>query len=275
MLALGTIYFLIRFVKYSQTSDYLICSFLCGLQTLIRSEYLALSFALIGAAFILNYNKFKNLSALPKLIFALLIFILVLAPWTYRNYKLYNEFIPVVTHPWHEIWRGNNTSALGGARNADGHYVWLDGNNNYSLAHRLDSLPMNQRYELSVDSIFKDEVINYWQKYPSRAIKYALLRVVSLWTVDYTSPEIHNPVYFFFVLIVIPPAFFTFYHSIKLYGIKGNPIVIPLIFAGFYTVLVFFVNFIIRYQVYFLTILVPIASFGVEYFLSTIKKWRE
>lgn len=274
MLALGVIYFLIRFVKYSRTSDYLISGFLCGLQTLVRSEFFALSFALIGATVILNYSKFKNKNAITKLMLALVIFLLVLAPWTYRNYRLYNEFIPVVTHPWHEIWRGNNTSALGGARNADGHYVWLDGNNDYSVAKRLDSLQMNQRYELSVDSIFKDEVINYWQKYPSRAIKYALLRVVSLWTIDYTSPEIHNPIYFFFVLIVVPPAFFTFYHSIKLYGIKGNPIVIPLISTLFYTALVFFVNFIIRYQVYFLTVLVPVASFGIDYFVSKIKKWR-
>ncbi len=275
MLALGAIYFLIRFVKFSQLSDYIIAGALCGLQTLVRSEFFVLSFALIGVAFILNYLQHQNRIAFIKMLFVLLVFAIVVGPWTYRNYKLYHEFIPVVTHPWHEIWRGNNIFALGGARNAHGKYLWLDENNDYTVANRLDSLPMNQRYELAVDSIFKDEVIHYWKEYPYRSIKNAFLRVVSLWAIDYTSPEIHNPVYAFFVFIVVPPAFFAFYDSLKRNGLKGNPIIIPLLFVLFYTALVFVVNFIIRYQVYFLTVLVPISSYGISYLINYLKKWRD
>jgi len=271
MLALGAIYFLIKFVKYSKSSDYIVGGFLCGLQTLVRSEFFALSIILIGTTFIIHYLQFKKSDSFAKMLVALVAFTLLIAPWVHRNYKLYNEFIPVVTHPWHEIWRGNNTFALGGARNADGHYVWLDGNNDYSVANRLDSLPLNQRFELAADSIFKDEVIKYWKEQPERSLKNAFLRVISLWSIDYTSPEIHNPVYIFFVLIVIPPAFYTFYHFIKRNGIIGNPIIIPLLFCLFYTALIFAVNFIIRYQIYFLTVLLPVSALGLEQFLNFLK----
>lgn len=263
MLALASLYYLIKYIKYPNSSGIFIAGLLCGLQTLVRSEFFALSFALIFGAVLANFLRVRDKKSIINLILAFAAFAAVIGPWTYRNYQLYDKFIPVVTHPWHEIWRGNNIFASGGARNADGRHVWLDGNNDYSVAHRLDSLPLDTRFEIAADSIFRDETIHYWKNNPEKAIVNSLLRVVSLWAIDYTSPEIHNPIYFFFVFIVTIPALYAFAYSIRKDGLLRNPILVFLLFALFYTVLILTVNFIIRYQIYFLTVLVPVSSYGI------------
>ncbi|MCO5250473.1 MAG: glycosyltransferase family 39 protein [Candidatus Kapabacteria bacterium] len=275
MLALAAIYYLIKYIKFSKSHDILIAGLLCGLQTLVRSEFFALSFALIFGAVLANYLRTANKKSIFNLILAFVAFAAVVGPWTYRNYQLYDKFIPVVTHPWHEIWRGNNIFASGGARNADGRHVWLDGHNDYSVAHRLDSLPLDTRFEIAADSIFRDETIHYWKNNPEKAILNSLLRVVSLWAIDYTSPEIHNPIYFFYVFIITIPALYAFAYSIRKDGLLRNPILVFLLFALFYTVLILTVNFIIRYQIYFLTVLLPVSSYGI-YLISQklIEKYK-
>lgn len=264
MLALASIYFLIKYIKFSKPSDIFVAGLLCGLQTLVRSEFFALSFVLLFSSVLANYFRTRNKKFFINLFLAIVAFTLIVGPWTYRNYHLYEKFIPVVTHPWHEIWRGNNDFARGGARNAEGRYVWLDEHNDYSVAHRLDSLPLDSRFEIAADSIFKDEAIHFWKNNPEKAIMNAILRIVSLWTIDYTSPEIHNPVYFLFVIIIIPPALYGFYHSVRIDGVFNNPIILFILFALFYTALIAIVNFIIRYQIYFLTVLVPISAYGIH-----------
>jgi 4-amino-4-deoxy-L-arabinose transferase-like glycosyltransferase len=83
---------------------------LAGL-ALVRAALLPFSFVAI-VWFLLRSRSMPG-SWLPALL-AFLGFLIGLAPWTVRNYQVFNEPVPVVSSVWLHLWIGNNPEATGG-----------------------------------------------------------------------------------------------------------------------------------------------------------------
>jgi hypothetical protein len=81
-----------------------------GLAILTRSYLLFHIPLAIGLAFLLDK---RNLGACRRLVVALAVSFVVLAPWTIRNYLVFREFIPLATQAGCSLWVGNNRDARG------------------------------------------------------------------------------------------------------------------------------------------------------------------
>jgi hypothetical protein len=81
---------------------------------------------------------------------AVLGFVNGLAPWTFRNYKVFSDVVPIADSTWLHLWVGNNSHTTGGPQSADQVLSTLAeerGMDAAQLAQELESLPQNERYE--------------------------------------------------------------------------------------------------------------------------------
>ncbi len=100
--------------RAAQTSGPL-TSLLYGLSlaalALVRAALLP--FAFVALAWFLLRSRTLTRGWLCALL-AFLGFINGLAPWTFRNWQLYGEPLPIVDSTWYHLWIGNNPHATGG-----------------------------------------------------------------------------------------------------------------------------------------------------------------
>ncbi len=269
MLALAIIYYLIVYIKKPEIKTLLIAGMLISLQIFTRSEFLLLGNALLFVtAVIVLYLKKHRLStvALHYGMTVALVF-LTISPWMYRNTDLFGKFVPIVSHPWHEIWRGNNEMATGGAEGKNHTSIWLNEDHSPHLIDKLDSLEYNAYFEISADSVFKEEAQHFIKNNPMEYIKLSFKRVLFLWSVDIYTPKARSIPFVFFILITIPAGFYGLYRGFKDHRYLSVPI---FIFFIFYTLLFGLVNLETRYQVYMLSTIIPFTGLLYDRILGKI-----
>jgi hypothetical protein len=206
LLAIAILYYLVRFVNDKKQIHLVFASILLGLQVLTRSEFLMLGMLMLILTFGISYAKktYKTSTLTKQLFLSMLIVFTIISPWMYRNTQLFGKFVPVVSHPWHEIWRGNNNMATGGAFGKNNESIWLSINHSPHLIDKLDSLEYNAYFEISADSVFKDEAVTFIKANPIEYLKLSTKRMLFLWTVDIYTPRAKSLPYVFFLLITIP-----------------------------------------------------------------------
>jgi 4-amino-4-deoxy-L-arabinose transferase-like glycosyltransferase len=98
----------LRWYRSPSTPLALICGICAGLTALIREAVLAPFAALVVLAFLWNWREHRMASLTPALLMAAGL-ILVVAPWTIRNYAVSGgQFVPISTQPWALLGAGNN-----------------------------------------------------------------------------------------------------------------------------------------------------------------------
>ncbi len=99
----------------------------------------------------------KNYSMIGKGVVAALIAILCISPWWYRNYKIFDCFIPATTHGGDTLYIGNHSET-----NLSKWYDYA-GKECYVEAHKLPEQEMN--------AFFLNKVIEFWTQQPGEALK--------------------------------------------------------------------------------------------------------
>jgi 4-amino-4-deoxy-L-arabinose transferase-like glycosyltransferase len=232
--------------------------FFSSLTALTRSEYLALFPLLLVALFILKWKRNEKRDLIRNSVFSLALFFAVISPWTIRNYMLFDKFVPIVSHPWHEIWRGNNSMATGSEIAEHGKKMWVREYTFPDIITKLDSIKHDEKFEIESDKVFRKEAIDFIGDNPGKYIELAFKRALHLWTLDLQSPRVDWK----YILSALP-LLICLYLSIYILIRKRKVIDwIPLlIFALYQTAVIALVNFELRYQVYFLQTLVPLSGF--------------
>ncbi|HEX7344646.1 MAG TPA: glycosyltransferase family 39 protein [bacterium] len=110
--------------------------------------------------------------------------ILVIAPWTVRNYIKLGAFVPLRTAFALNMWRGNHIGATGTCRNFD--YTNVDETlpkeyADYVEAHLLPD-------EIARDRFFAAEVKQFISEHPGQYLKLSLTRFFYYWWRDPTHP---------------------------------------------------------------------------------------
>lgn len=119
--------------------------------------------------FLLNAGG-KKKKKLLSLVFAILISITIIIPWTIRNYLHYKKFTFIVTNSWELLWRGNNHYASG--------TLWYNGAKTY-----LDAVPEEVKGKLEGVQInwFRQEVMKFWRQNPVMALKLYVKKIYYFW----------------------------------------------------------------------------------------------
>lgn len=269
LFALSILYMLSKLNTDYRKINYVIIAVLLALQTLIRSEFLLLSLFLLFAAYLINK---KREGEFKRIVLTVGIFIIAISPWVIRNTIVFDKLVPIVSHPWHEFWRGSNEFSTGGSLGEGEQPNWLGKERFPDLHAALDSLEYDQRFELRADSVFKSHTVSYWKNNPANSVYLAVKRVIILWTFDPYTPRVRTIAYIIPTMLVS----IMFFGAFSMFRIELNKyrdsIIYFLVFAAYYSLLIFAVNFEARYQVYLQSTIIPIAAFFPVYLLDKYSK---
>lgn len=177
-----------KYLKQGRKRDIIISGILLGLAILTRESAMVYPICLLGW-FWVRAKRTRRL--LVDSLLLLLVTTVTVAPWTARNYLVFDQFIPVRSNFWINVWRGNNPDATGTARGEDKQPIDRSVNSAYmeELQARLTS------NEIQREKVYKDYAIRYIRENPIRYAELSVRRLIYFWTVDPTHPLSTNPLY--------------------------------------------------------------------------------
>lgn len=172
VLVLTSLWFLIRF--YNQRFPlYLLASGLfMGLSALTREISLALTGSV--ALWLCIYEE-KGRKVLSPLIF-ILASVMIIVPWTWRNYLHFGKFVPLTVSAGHTLYLGNNPTATGG-KGGD----WKLGEDS-SFPSDVDSL-----FTLQTDEELKARAWGYIRNNPGRFFQLSFKKFINMWRPFYSN----------------------------------------------------------------------------------------
>ncbi|CAN5871521.1 hypothetical protein BH09ACT7_BH09ACT7_33180 [soil metagenome] len=156
---------------------------LCGLAALNRTEMLLIGPVLlaIGAA----WGR-KGSVILRAGVASLLAMVLVLAPWTLRNYEEFHQFIPTAQSTGYNLWKGYNPFTNGSGN--------LSEDQNQPGGRELnaisDTVAPGPEYETRLQKAYQDVFEHdIHSASPQRLITLTVNKVLLLWGYDWTDKE--------------------------------------------------------------------------------------
>ncbi|TKJ41514.1 hypothetical protein CEE37_02835 [candidate division LCP-89 bacterium B3_LCP] len=174
---------------WSGKSKYLILAgILSGLAVLCKESALLLPIALIVWVGLKKGLKGKTML---KALIPLALTVVIIAPWTVRNYIVFDKFIPVRTNFWFNVWRGVNPHATGTPRGFDKLVIEKSMASEYLSS--VDSRLHNN--EIQREGVYREFALRHIKDDPLRYLGLSLRRLVYFWSVDPTHPLTGHPLY--------------------------------------------------------------------------------
>ncbi len=153
-----------------------------GLLFLFRGE--APLYAIVTIIMIL-YTCRKNLRVImPKLVLATIISVAILAPWTIRNYIVFDRIIPISSNGGFNFWRGNNAQTTGSPWTSSGGPLWSTDELWQKIEPYLDSGAL---FDKMHSSIHTQAATDWITEHPSSAMILWAKKVLIFWTFDTNS----------------------------------------------------------------------------------------
>lgn len=155
---------------------------LTGLGILIRVTILFV----IPAFFIYLILKKERIKKIfLKLFIILLLAIIVISPWIYRGYKIYNRFIFITLSSAEHLWRGNNPLASGTSYTKDGDSILSAAGEDFR--NKLFSLN-----EIEQNDFFKEEAIKYIKTHPLDFFKLTFKKFIYFWSFSPQTGQLYS-----------------------------------------------------------------------------------
>lgn len=174
VLGAGSVLFLVRYMEETQSWKDLIAAGLCmGLLMLFRAE---------ATALLLLYATILALRGGRKAIGPAIVFVLVatacLAPWTVRNYREFNKFIPVCSSGGLNLWIGNNPRATGSQ-----HYSFFDPIPP-DVKKAFDHISLDKNEPIAKDNALKQLAVGYIRTHPRQEAVLTLKKLFIFFVFD-------------------------------------------------------------------------------------------
>jgi len=203
-LVLCFFYFLLKLRKNNRIKNIAFFSFFAGLLILIRGEFFLFYF------FALIYFFFYYEKKIKVTLISLVITLIVISPYIYRNYLNFNTFVLTKSFGYN-LLKGNNPT------------LKIEGNSKF-IETKFDrkklKIKTDNNYEINLDNLYRDEAINILTKDPLKYIKFYLLKIFAFLLVDFNSsyPNYYN---FFHLVPKIILSLICFAGALKALKKKG------------------------------------------------------
>jgi hypothetical protein len=158
-----------------------------------------LLYGLPGAAFLIGISQGDRIKIIQKLVVTLLIGLLVLLPWTIRNYLVFQQIVLLKTSFDLNFWLGNNPHATGFLYTASGEP--MQNTLPASTLEYLSSLNEAERY-----AVLRYEALQWIAANPLQFLKLTMMRIVYLWVI--------SPTYLITDQNIVEPRYFYMFRSI-------------------------------------------------------------
>ena len=245
------LFFLVKFKRNKKVRYLIYFSFISGFLMLTRGEFfLFYLFTIVYFYFFLEKN-FKNL------ILSVVLTIMILSPYLYRNYNLFNQ-LTLTKSLGYNLLKGNNPNFK-----VEGDAVFLETKfNRNSLKIKAD-----QKYEIKLDNFYKKKAKNFIYEDPVAYLNFYIKKVFSFIFLDLNStyPNYYNPLH---IIPKISISILSLIGCIFLFRKKG--FFQYLTFYYVFSILLFSIFFILpRYSLILLPIQILISISAVKFF------WRK
>jgi len=166
------------------TRQAILIGVLFAVAILTRTEYLILGGALIFGA-LLRHRR-PGLTAI-----SLLVALLLVAPWTARNYLVFGRFIPVANTAGLNLAKGFNAQA-----NGSGHWMDVHGIIDQQFKAETDAIPLSRHYESDVDAVYRAGAREFIAHHPVRSfIVLPARKILLFWFFDIYDDQTHSILY--------------------------------------------------------------------------------
>ena len=150
-----------------------------GLLFLFRGE--APLIFLVTIAYLLYRLRHQLRNALPKLALILIITSAIIAPWTIRNYVVFDRFILSSSNGGFNFWRGNNAFTAASSWTEKDGPLWTT---DELWAKTLPYLDSGKLFEKKFSEIYFTDAMQWVREHPSDAGLLALKKAFLFWTFD-------------------------------------------------------------------------------------------
>jgi hypothetical protein len=261
LLGILVLYFAVLSVQSPTNRSFLLLGLSCGVMTQLRSEFFFLGFLLLTLVVLLARSNSRQV--IWKGLMGILVCIAIVSPWTIRNYNFFHRFVPVLSHPWYEMWRGDNILATGTTFKEDGGAIWVTQSDFPTIIRRMDSIPYDRFFEAKVDAIFKDEVLTFILRHPAEFLWVGTKKIVYFFTIDPYQTMCRDPLFFIPMLFVSGLTIAGFYRLARDRD-RRNAFYIVSFFFGTYLFMTFMTVMLSRYQIYVFCCMLPVT--GLAFF---------
>jgi 4-amino-4-deoxy-L-arabinose transferase-like glycosyltransferase len=158
--------FMVRFARGGKALDVCAAGLITGLACLCRPT--ALAFIPVGIIWILIVGRADARRSLRAAALLVVFAAIVIAPWTYRNYSVHGEFVPVSTRGGMSLWLGNNDRATGNL-----------GVDNEMLQSTMPDPGTDKETEM--DRFYRNEAMKFIKSHPKRFILLGIKKVFHFW----------------------------------------------------------------------------------------------
>lgn len=166
---------LVQLYARNKKSAYPILGIICGIATLTKPYMLAYPFILC----VINWVEGKDIkSSLISFGTVMLACVIVIAPWSYRNYKLFGRLIPVSYNSGYVLYINNNDTNVTGS--------WLDlmsvetaSDIKKQIEEYLDNGNRSVKAAHDIEPLLKSEAVDWIKKNPIEFLKLGFLRLQS------------------------------------------------------------------------------------------------
>lgn len=163
-----------------------------GFTVLTRPEFIVFPLLLIGYLFYISKLSVKR--TVYKYFIMYFFMLMILLPWTIRNYIVQKKFIPLTTLNGLVFWLGNNSLANGG---------WAYPENYAATTKQVENL-----CEYEQNKVFLETGIKEIKKNPQRMPKLLIKKILVHWAPFEKKFEIFNPYYAILLLLSSIRIFF-------------------------------------------------------------------
>ena len=171
-----SIFFFLRYYARKRIFLLFAASIIFGIASLCRA--VIFPFALfISAWLFIVYWPGKKIAIKASAIFCLAIIIMVL-PWTLRNFRIYHAFIPITIESGRLLYLGNNPRAIGGIGG------WV--RNDVDLFYPMD---ISNPHSLEADRIMLKRALHFMAKNPERTIFLMGKKFINMWRPYYVDAK--------------------------------------------------------------------------------------
>ena len=182
-LLLNFFYFLTRILKKKSKSNIFFFFFFSGLLILTRGEFFLFFLLTIIYFFLFYIKNFKYF------LFSIIITLIVITPYLYRNYVLFESFTLTKSFGYN-LLKGNNPNFK-----VEGDAVYVE----KEFPRNKLKIKTNNNYEINLDNFYKKKAIQNIQEDPMKYLRFYFIKVLSFLFIDLGSsyPNYYN---FFHIL---------------------------------------------------------------------------
>ncbi|MBS1904799.1 MAG: glycosyltransferase family 39 protein [Bacteroidetes bacterium] len=262
LIALAVLYFSFRAIRFGSFGILISLGLWSGLLTTIRSEFMLLGIMLVVVVVFVSSAAWVRSHRIAALASVLIPMMAVMMPWTIRNYRLFDRIVPTVSHPWFEIWRGNNI-VVSNASFLQPTYDWVNPREFPDLVRHMDSIPYDRHFEPAVNDMFMAEAKHFIFSSPAAFVRLGLKKLLFFFTVDLSDRGARSPLYIILTIPVTGMIVFGLWQMLRDRSRRSEAL-IPTIIGLYYAALTVMTYTLPRYQIFLVLLLLPCASVAIE-----------